>query len=196
MNHYSADTIDTVTDFLVQAAGQYGISGIALNEQNILPLEVAFDCCGPALWVMTIHLSALDKLTGIAKHNEINALPIMLIANPESPLQHEVSIQPSKMPMSVMLNYLDAALEHAIAIGIASLGYTHDEWADLPTDQQVIPLMPYIHNVQEHWATVAVESGDTATIVGNFPSLYNKESPAPLQETAQPSHLNFPSMRA
>lgn len=183
MNHYTEEALDLITGLLVHRANEMGCKGFSFKEEAFTSY-LALQPAGPLLWALSLHASALTAMTGLAKPNEVGALPFFTTENPEAPFHCEVLLQGSDMPMAKAMLFIDSALEHAIAIGIRSLGYSHSQWMNEVADEsKIIPMEPYLADLQQNWANVAMESGDVRQQLTNWPVLADL-SP---EKTAAPS---------
>jgi len=175
MHIYSAATFDNVTEVLTQQAYLHGCCAFSVRDEPVLP-DTALDMAGPLTWALIIHANALAMLAGLAAPNELNALPMMVGTNPDAPFGNEAQIQPGRLPMSIALNLLDAALEHAICLGMHEQGFTPDEWDELPDDHKLIPLEPYLADLSQNWITESMDQADHWAQVQNWPQLINRET--------------------
>lgn len=198
MFHYPAETINQVSQLLEQSSRSHGANGISIGD-NVLDLNTAMSPVGPIAWALIIHAEAIAKQCGVSEANETNTLPFTCIANPDTPFGNEVIIQPGKYPLSMGFAYLDAALEHAVCLGINSYNYSPKEWDQLSPEQKVIPLEPYIANLQEMWCNEVQERGTLAEKIRARPVLLDREqlqAHCDMGQRQQPSAmLAFPSAR-
>lgn len=175
MNAYSSTSYDKVAEILETRAAQLGCLAFSLKDEPI-PADIALDSAGPLTWALVIHAGAIAQLAGIARPTETNALPLIVTTNEEAPFGNETRVQAGRLPMSLTMNLLDSALEHAICTGMRQLGYKPSEWDALPDEIKVIPLEPYFVDLQQSWVTEALELGDTRDQVLNWPTLMDRET--------------------
>ncbi|KKN80600.1 hypothetical protein LCGC14_0328190 [marine sediment metagenome] len=192
MNTYSDGAMHHVTDVLESRAAEMGCLAFSLKDEPI-PADVAMEASGPLLWALVLHSTAIAQLSGASKPNEVNFLPLTIASEPDAPYGSEARIQQGRLPMALALNLLDAALEHAICVGMHNLGYKPSEWDQLPENERVIPLEPYFADLQTSWVTEALEQGDTKDQILNWPTLLDfqtLESAKPGAALSKDSSLN------
>ncbi|MDU4254422.1 hypothetical protein [Pseudomonas sp.] len=196
MNHYPTDSFSAVSDLLVQGSRRHGANGFSVGE-TVFTLDIAMDEGGPVTWALVIHANAIAKQVGMGDQNSINTLPFAVIDNPATPCGSQAIMQPAKMPMAVAYAYLDAALEHAVCLGVHSIGYTLEEWDELPHDQKVVPFEPYMENLRSMWITEALDRGSMIDRVHARPVLVSRDSMHMLTQhkPEQSQVLSFPSVR-
>lgn len=170
MISYPNQTFDDVTDVLEERANAMGCHAFRLGDEA-MSHDVTMDAAGPLGWALIIHANAIAQLAGISRPYELNALPFRVSPNDNAPFRNEVVLQPSRLPISVALNFLDASLEHAISIGMRELGYKPSEWEDLPDENKVIPIEPYLNDLRNNWVTDQLETGNTREQIENWPAL-------------------------
>lgn len=198
MNNYPDDSFETVSLVLERSAHRLGVVAFSAQDEY-LPLHVAFDSAGPMSWALTLHATAMYQLANNTSDEPSSILPFGVTSSDTAPFGSEVVIQPAKLPISTALFYMDAALEHAICIGMRDLGYSPSEWAELPQEQKVVGIEPYLNDLRDNWMTEAIERGGIVEQINAWPSALNQETLEHLmhQEPAQEaSHvLRFPSAR-
>jgi len=180
MPAYDANSYINVAKVLEHRAESMGCLAFSYRNQAF-STDIALDSMGPIAWALVLQASSIAALTGIAKPNEPAFLPLVVATNSEAPFGNEVLVQNGKLAMSLATNLLDASLEHAVTLGIRSLGYTSAEWADLPENQRVVPLEPYFQDLQATWVTDELESGQLKQQLDNWPTLEvisNLDTPA------------------
>ncbi|WP_122378166.1 hypothetical protein [Pseudomonas cannabina] len=199
MPTYSDNAFEKVSHLLSLRSEELGATAYSLNDE-VVPLAVAMDPVGPMTWALILHADAMARLTGYSVAG-LNALPFTCVENPEAPYGNQGIIQPGSIPLSIGLSFLDTALEHAIALGIKDLGYSLDEWRDLPADHQVIPIEPFFQDLKTNWINETLESGELANQIIAWPRLAlvdHLQSPNPAQGAqldGPSSVISFPSMR-
>ncbi|ALN21701.1 hypothetical protein [Ectopseudomonas mendocina] len=198
MYHYSSDSIHKLSALLERSALSLGVSAVQIKD-TIFPMHVAMDPIGPLSWALTLHAQAIVAISGIAQHARGNVLPFACVNDPAAPYGNQVVIQPAVLPLSVGLRFLDAALEHAACLGMRDLGYTPEEWQLLPENQRAIPLEPYFNDLTHNWVTDALERGDLAMQLANWPELLDQASlsyqMSQNQGVVHEQALRFPSAR-
>lgn len=194
MNHYPVESFSKVSDLLESASQSHGANGFSIGDE-VLPLHLAMHECGPVAWALILHADAIIKQTGLATGDTTNVLPFTCIVNPETPFGNQAVVQPGTLPMALGFNFLDAALEHCICLGMQTYGYTPEEWDKLPNDEKVIPIEPYFADLKERWITEVNESGTPAERLQAWPTLLDRKSLSH-GGTPQPQSqvLTFPSM--
>lgn len=199
MPTYSDNAFEKVSHLLSLRSVELGATAYSLNSE-VVPLDVAMDPVGPMTWALILHADAMARLTGYSIPG-LNALPFTCVENPEAPYGNQGVIQPGSIPLSIGLTFLDAALEHAIALGIKDFGYTLEEWRALPTDHQVIPIEPFFLDLKTNWINETLESGDMSSQIIGWPRLSlveHLQSHTPdqnVQMDVPSSVISFPSMR-
>jgi len=196
MNNYPIESFGKISALLQNSSRSLGANGFSVGDE-VLPLELAMDEAGPVVWALILHADQIAQQAGIGGANSTNTLPYNVIVNPEAPFGNQAVIQPGKLPMSVGYNFLDAALEHCICIGMKNYGYTPDQWDRLEAEEKVIPLEPYIADLQENWVTDMDPSAPLAQRVQARPILLDRQMLNSEQAT-QPANsqvLKFPSIR-
>ena len=196
MNHYPAESFSKISELLEHSCRRHGAHGFSIGE-GILDLSAAMCEVGPIAWALVIHADAIAKQAGVADQSSSNALPFTCIDNPQTPFGNQAIVQPGKVPLSVAVAFLDAALEHAVCLGIHSYGYSLEEWGELPDDQKVIPLEPYLSNLRSMWVNDVMERGTLAERVQARPTLIDRNNFHMLAQprTHQSPVLSFPSAR-
>lgn len=184
MPHSEVLTLDRLTDLLAHRAYEMGCSAFSLRDQ-VLSLETALDASGPVPWALVIHADAICRAAGLAGPNETGVLPFYTSVNKDAPFGNEIRLQAGKIPRSLATNLLDASLEHAICVGVNHFNMTPSQWDQLDSSERTIPLEPYIADLQAHWVTPEMESGDIRQQVYHWPLLLNRES----LETMKPGLL-------
>jgi hypothetical protein len=101
-------------------------------------------------------------------------LPYTMISSPDAPFGNLCVIQKGGLAMSLAYNFIDAALEHCVCMGMRSYGFTPTEWASLPENEQVIPIEPYFEDLKASWVSDAMESNDRAALAINYPTLLTR----------------------
>lgn len=199
MPTYPDNSFEKISAVLAERSVELGASYYSLKGE-VITLDVAFDPVGPVTWALILHADALARLTGLSEPG-LNSLPLTTIVNRESPYGNQAVLQDSGLPLSIALNFLDAALEHAIALGIRSYNYTLDEWAALPKSNHLIPIEPYFEDLKKSWITESLLESDKAVdkiVAWPQLSLVNSLNSVQMQPTIEPapsSVLNIPSMR-
>lgn len=171
-SNYPFDTFRRFSEVLEFRAGQMGAKAFSLGSE-IVNAAVAVDEAGPLTWALAIHADALARLGGLSPHGA-NMLPFTMVEDDSSPYGNLCVMQDGSINASKGMALLDSALEHCICVGMKDLGYTPEEWLALPSHQQVIPIEPYLENLQTQWVTEALESNDRVQLVINLPNLYTK----------------------
>lgn len=205
MNTYDPFTLDKLSEVLAERAKTLGASSFSIRDE-IVSLDDALDTCGPLTWALVIHADAMTRLLGIAPQNATNTLPIICVVNPEAPFGSEAVLQPGTLPMSLTVNLLDSALEHAICLGMRAYNYAPSEWNKLPFNERIPSIEPYLQDLQENWVNQAGMLGNPAELLNAWPSLFDHDRLEALmrlddQPTPEERHrntsraLNFPSMR-
>ncbi|CAM5353895.1 hypothetical protein SSTU70S_05487 [Stutzerimonas stutzeri] len=195
---YAAD-FEQVSTVLAQRGLARNVTAFSLGE-DIVSLETAMHECGPMAWALILHADALTRLCGLAT-SSISILPVTCVVNSDAPFGNQAIIQAGFMPMSMTMNFLDAALEHAICLGMQHYGYSPSTWEELPMEQRIIPIEPYFHDLKENWITDAIESGDPAAQVSTWPALIDDELLEAMMNSERASLgsgsrvLQFPSIR-
>ncbi len=174
MNDHSQLILDKVTSLLELRAASLGINSFSVNNE-ILPTHLALAPVGPVAGLLALHAQTMANLTSGDHHSLTSRLPVCFATCDQSPFGSRIDIQPSTMPFSFAVAYLDAALEHASCIGMRSLGYTPSEWYDLPENMKTIPLEPYFDDLRANWITEAVELDNKAQILAAWPQLIDIE---------------------
>lgn len=198
MPDYSNQSFEKISELLKHLSIQRGATAYALQDQ-IIPLDTAMDAIGPMTWALIMHADALARLTSLSTGG-VNVLPITCVLNPETPYGNQAVVQSGSLPMSMAMQFLDAALEHAIALGINHFGYSASEWMALDPSYQVIPIEPYFHDLKTNWITETMESGNLAEIIDAWPRLQEVGLITAPSEDQSPNHnasgvINFPAMR-
>lgn len=196
MNHYPTESFSKVSALLEYSSRSHGANGFSVGEE-VLALELAMDESGPIAWALILHADAIARQAGISELDSTNTLPFTCIVNPEAPFGNQAIVQPGKMPMSVGFTFLDSALEHCICLGMKNYGYTPEEWDQLPPEEKVIPLEPYIADLKENWITEVNERGSLAQRVQAWPTLLDRSQLSSMQnkQPQQSQVLKFPSAR-
>lgn len=196
MNSYPIESFSKVSALLERSSLRLGGYGFSIGDE-VLPLELAMDEAGPVVWALILHADQLSQQTGISDATSTNTLPFNVIVNDQAPFGNEAVIQPGKLPMSVAYAFLDSALEHCICVGMRSYGYTPEQWDQLPPEEKVIPLEPYIADLKENWVTDLDESASLAQRVQARPVLLDRAllSASGTTEPAKSQVLKFPSVR-
>ena len=170
---YPPDTFSRFSMLLEARSIEMGAKAFSLGD-GIVTTDVAVDEAGPLTWALAIHADSLARLGGISPPGA-NMLPFTMVEDESTPYGNLCVMQSGSIPASIGFNFLDAALEHCICVGMKHLGYTPEEWAKLPNNQQVIPIEPYFENLKTQWVTEELESSERVQLVINLPNLYTKE---------------------
>ncbi|ENA27017.1 hypothetical protein HMPREF1487_09496 [Pseudomonas sp. HPB0071] len=199
MYTYSPDSFEKLSELLVERARSLGASGFSIHNE-VISLETSMDSCGPVTWALVLHADAMTRLAGIAPPNATNILPVTCVVNPAAPFGNEAISQPGALAMSVALNWLDSALEHAICLGMHAYNYSPAEWLNLPEAQRVVPLEPYITDLQENWITESTDNVAPNQLVDAWPQLYDHDRLEAIMSNrgtlgTSSRALNFPSLR-
>jgi hypothetical protein len=176
MNQYKEDSLDQLTDLLAYRALEMGCVAFSYKSE-VFTSYLALQPAGPLLWSLALHANALAAMTNLARPNEVGVLPFQCASNPDAPFKCEVVLQRSTLPFAMAMNFIDSALEHAIGLGIKSLGYKPSEWnSDVQAESRVIPLEPYLADLQQNWANEDMESGDIRKQLLCWPVLTDLEA--------------------
>lgn len=195
MNTYQEGSFQKISDMLEITSQRHGANGFSIGEE-VLPLALALDECGPVTWALVMHAEAIAKQSGLGSHDQTNLLPFTCTVNEQTPFGNQAIMQPGHLPLSLALTFLDAALEHSIALGMQHYGYSASEWQKLDENQKVIPIEPYLANLQQTWLSDVHETGTPAERFVAWPRLLDTKQVNGQPEADQQSKvLNFPSMR-
>lgn len=196
MNHYPAETFSKISDLLEMSSQHHGANCFSIGDE-VLPLTLAMDECGPIAWALILHSDAIVKQAGIATSDSTNILPFTCIVNPDTPFGNQAIVQPGKLPLSVGYAFLDAALEHCVCLGLQHYGYTPEEWDQLPPEEKVIPIEPYFVDLKENWITDINENGSPTERLDAWPTLLDRNilTHGMSQSAQQSQVLSFPSAR-
>lgn len=175
MHQYTSEAIYRLSALLENSARSLGVGAVSVRDQ-VFPLHVAMDAVGPMCWPLAMHAQALAAFAGMADNVRGNLLPFATVKNDSAPYGVEVVCQPAALPFGFAYRFMDAALEHAVCIAMRDLGYTPEEWMQLPAGVNAIPLEPYLENLEQHWLTEQLESGDIAAQLANWPELLDTAS--------------------
>ena len=168
------DSFQRYSAILEARAAEMGAKAFLLGEE-VITADVAVDEAGPLTWALAIHADVIGRLLGISPVGA-NMLPFTMIEDESSPYGNLCVLQKGSIPESFGIQILDAALEHCICTGMRELGYTPEEWMQLPPNQLVISIEPYFNDLQNQWVTDALESNDKAQIVLNLPKLVTRDT--------------------
>lgn len=198
MPDYSTQSFEKISQILAQLSIQHGATAYSL-QNDIIPLDIAMDAVGPMTWALTLHADVMARLANISSGG-VNLLPVTCVQNADTPYGNQAMLQSGKIPISMTLNFLDAALEHCISLGIREMGYTAEEWLALEPGYQVIPIEPYFMDLKTNWVTTVMEGNDLGAILNAWPRLFEVELlVAPSDDlNADPeasTPISFPSMR-
>lgn len=168
------DSFQRFSAVLEARAAEMGAKAFMLGDE-VVTVDVAVDEAGPLTWALAIHADVIGRLVGISPAGA-NMLPFTMIEDPGSPYGNLCVLQKGSVPDSFGIQVLDAALEHCICVGMRELGYTPEEWMQLPVNQQVISIEPYFNDLQSQWVTDALDSNDVVQVVLNLPKLFTREN--------------------
>jgi hypothetical protein len=161
MNLYPERSYEQLAEVLERRSVEMGCLAFSMRDEP-MPAEFTMDGASPVCWALVLHANAIAQLTGLASDT--------------APFGNELKLQPGRLPMSMCLNLMDAALEHAICLGMRHHGYKPSEWDALPDENKVIPIEPYLADLQDNWVTQTLEEGDIREQVANWPALVDRAS--------------------
>lgn len=175
MNTYpeSIRDFELITRLLMSRAEQLGATAFSMRGEFVTN-DIAMDRHGPVVWALILHADALSRLSGFSPAYT-NLLPFTCVVSEESPYGNEAILQPSLLPISMGLAYLDSALEHAVCLGMRDYDYSPSEWFDLPAEERVIPLEPYFEDLEASWVTDVTAGSATPEQIAQWPQLLNHE---------------------
>lgn len=169
---YPGPTFELISQVLVQRAASLGANAFAVRDE-VIEADLAVDDIGPLTWALAIHADALARMGGhsTAQHNR---LPFTMIENPDSPFGNQCVIKEGEVAMAIAFQYLDAALEHCICMAMKHFSMLPSEWDALPYNEKVIPIEPYIEDLQKNWVSDLLESNERSALAINFPVLFTR----------------------
>lgn len=179
-------------------AMELGITGITYNDNYRADVEQgqAFSDSGREAWAVVLQAQAMLELAGV------DARSALFVA-PQEPIGHEFEVGarpmldtgPGVTTASLSLCALDAATQHALLLGIASKGYTLEEWDRLPEDaDRDISLDAFLVDLELSWASLLemkddmLVSADLGELLKNWPELMTVESDAAVFERIANKH--------
>ena len=185
---YKNLSFDKVAELLEVLAKRHLIEAFSFREEPI-PLHIALDEAGPLSWALVLHADAMARMAGLASI-PLHSLPVGCQLNPDAPFGNQAVIQKGTISLTAATMMLDSALESAACLGMQSYGYSPEEWAALPAEQRVIPIEPYLADLQSNWITEALESSDQQSWVQAWPTLLNTELLSALMSDNNQAQLN------
>lgn len=157
---------DRISELLTMQAQNYGVAAFSIQNELVTPDLLLHDA-GMLSNLLIIHGESIAK---ILKLSSESCLPfVSTTANTETGIQ----IQPREnaLPISVSTLIFDAALEHSISLGIQSLGYSKQEWDALDFTSKIVPLEPYMDDLEHNWLAPEILDGTAHNSYFNFPVL-------------------------
>lgn len=139
-------------------AMELGVNGITYGDARTdVTLGEAFTDTGREAWAVVLQAQALLELSGV------DARSALFVA-PQQPCEYEfesgarpmLDTSPGSTSAGLSLCALDAATQHALLLGIASKGYTLEQWGQLPDDPESdlrdISFEPFLMDLELSWA--------------------------------------------
>jgi hypothetical protein len=171
---YRQDSFNLISEVLIARSKEMCAPAYSL-ESDIVTAAACLDPAGPLTWALTIHADAIARLSGISPVGA-NMLPYTMIEDDQAPYGNRCVMQPGSIAAAVAINFIDAALEHCICIGMQHLGTTPEEWRTKSFSHQVIPIEPYFEELKLNWVSEELESAERTSLLINLPSLQTRES--------------------
>lgn len=169
MNIVEIEKLDRVSRLLVARAEQMGVTGFSVRSES-LALDDAMDQEGPLAWALFMHSSIISKMAGI------EGMPFECVTDSESLFGNRAGIKAAGLPLSFASHCLDAALEHAVVVGLRDIGCSREEWEGLPDHLRVLPVEAYFQDLKANWVDESLEVGSIAEKVVNWPVLLDFSS--------------------
>lgn len=183
----STIALGQVQKLLSSRAIEMGVLGIWTDEKrNDVVSGQAFHDHGNEMSMLALHAQTMMALSGISKDSSLFTAPWQ--AHGESypmGVRPYIDTRDEAMPVSVAMLALDAAVEHAVCMGVASQGYTWQEWEERSLDpddrERDIAFEPYINDLEQSWAALIRTQGDQLVLaepgqlIENWPVLLDRE---------------------
>lgn len=195
---YAPSSLDRLSQLLERSVHSHGVAAFSVQEEP-MPLHFALDAAGPLLPALVMHAQVLLHLSGIKTGNTpaAQAFPFTFVQN-DSPYGSEVVTKSSPLAFAVAHQFMDTCLEHAICLGKQHLGYTPQEWNQLPEMQRVVPIEPYFANLMNDILRPELESSLPQELLAAWPaSLDHKllSKGTTDEQLERPQAIKFPSAR-
>lgn len=158
------DLLDRISSILIDRASAMGVTGFRVKDE-VLDLEDSMDQEGPMPWALFMHSNIISKMSGLPN------CPLECVVDPESIFGCRGVINESGFPVSMAAYLLDAALEHAVVIGLKDLGCSREEWLSLPSELRVLSVEVYLQELSQNWVGNHLEFGSAADKVLAWPVL-------------------------
>ncbi|MEQ0866867.1 hypothetical protein [Pseudomonas aeruginosa] len=168
-------TVDRLVGFLELAAVKHGARYFSIHDEY-LPLSAALDPCGPVAITVVGHAAVLAQMVDPDKPLAVETFPFMASDNPDAPLGREITYRRNALSPARALFLVDSALEHAICVGMKSLGYSPSEWDALDDEQKAVPLEPYFDDLRDNWLFDDLQRASPADLVLKCPELFNRSA--------------------
>jgi len=163
------ELLDRVSLILVDRAAAMGVTGFRVKD-DVLDLEDAMDQDGPMPWALFMHSSIISRMSGLPN------CPFECVVDPDSVFGCKGIINPSNFSVSMATYVLDAALEHAVVVGLKDLDCSREEWSSLPAELRVLSVEVYLQELGQNWVGSHLEFGSAADKVLGWPVLLDFQS--------------------
>lgn len=180
--------LNQVQKLLSSRAIDMGVLGIWTDDKRADVVKgEAFHDHGNEVGMLALHAQTLLALSGIEKESSIFVAPWQ--AHDDS---YALGVRPymdtreDAMPISLSVQALDAAVEHAVCMAVAAQGYTWEEWEARSFDpyagERDISMEYFIYDFENNWANLMVPDAnnklvlnDPAVVIANWPMLLDRE---------------------
>lgn len=195
---YAPSSLDRLSQLLERSVHSHGVAAFSVQAEA-MPLHFALDAAGPLLPALVMHAQVLLHLSGIKTGNvtAADAFPFTFVQN-DSPYGSEVVHRAAPLAFAVAHQFMDTCLEHAVCLGKQYLGYSPEEWQQLPEMQRVVPIEPYFANLMNVILRKELESSRAEELLTAWPaSLDHKllSKGTSDDQSERPQAIRFPSAR-
>lgn len=164
------ETLDRVTQVLIERSTQMGVTGFSVRGEALTLLD-SLDQEGPLTWALFMHSNILSSMAGI------KSMPFECVTDTDALFGNRAGVKAgASLPLSFAAPFLDAALEHAVVVALKDLNCTHEDWKAMDDDMRIIPVEVYFQDLRENWVDERFEFGSAAEKVLNWPVLLDFET--------------------